>query len=97
MLQYPDYLFPFVKICLQACVFNFGNEFCLEDLLPGARKTLLTNVTCVKDEIYFLTLPENLRVKLKSIGLACLFTSILKGSDLKIHGYKLTTNMFSYF
>lgn len=33
----------------QACVFDFSNEFCLEDLLPGERKYLLVNLTCSND------------------------------------------------
>ncbi len=35
----------------QACVFNFGTEFCKNDPWPGARKNLLVNVTCVRDDV----------------------------------------------
>ncbi len=35
----------------QACVFNFGNEFCLRDPIPGERKNLLTNITCTKEDV----------------------------------------------
>jgi hypothetical protein len=35
----------------QACVFNFGTEFCKNDPWPGARKNLLVNVTCVSDDV----------------------------------------------
>ncbi len=43
----------FVFRCLgyQACVFNFGNEFCQKDPFPGARKILNANITCVKDHL----------------------------------------------
>jgi hypothetical protein len=35
----------------QACVFNFGNEFCRKDPFPGARKNLNINVTCIRDDL----------------------------------------------
>jgi hypothetical protein len=35
----------------QACVFNFGTEFCKNDPWPGARKNLLVNVICVSDDV----------------------------------------------
>ena len=44
---------PSLKYCLfhQACLFNFGNEFCLQDPAPGVRKHLETNVTCVRRDV----------------------------------------------
>lgn len=41
----------------QACVFNFGNEFCQKDPNPGSRKNINLNITCVRDE--FKTRIEN--------------------------------------
>ena len=32
-------------------MFTFGNEFCTSDPLPGHRKTLSANVTCVRDSV----------------------------------------------
>ena len=48
----PEDLCPSLKECLlyQACVFNFGNEFCLQDPLPGKRKNMDLNITCIKVE-----------------------------------------------
>ncbi|KAF0289120.1 Xylosyltransferase 1 [Amphibalanus amphitrite] len=42
---------PTLKRCLfhQACVFRFGNEFCLHDPVPGVRKMVLAAVTCTGD------------------------------------------------
>ncbi len=41
-----------LRLCLlyQACVFDFGNEFCKADPNPGQRKVMMLNVTCVKDK-----------------------------------------------
>lgn len=33
----------------QACVFDFGNEFCGHDPEPGHRKSIMVNVTCAPD------------------------------------------------
>ncbi len=43
-------LCPTLRQCLmyQACVFNFGNEFCSKDPWPGRRKNVDVNITCVK-------------------------------------------------
>ena len=35
----------------QACVFNFGNEFCQRDPYPGNRKNINLNITCVADSL----------------------------------------------
>ena len=38
-------------LLFQACVFDFGNEFCKQDPFPGQRKILMVNVTClIEDE-----------------------------------------------
>ena len=34
-------------LLFQACVFDFGNEFCKQDPFPGQRKILMVNVTCL--------------------------------------------------
>ncbi len=46
----PEEHCPTLKECLlyQACVFSFGNEFCLRDPMPGKRKNVDLNVTCVR-------------------------------------------------
>ena len=46
----PEEHCPTLKECLlyQACVFSFGNEFCLRDPMPGKRKNIDLNVTCVR-------------------------------------------------
>ncbi|XP_042867069.1 uncharacterized protein LOC122249936 [Penaeus japonicus] len=43
---------PTLQRCLgyQACLFNFGIEFCHMDPVPGQRKNLGVNLTCVRDE-----------------------------------------------
>ncbi|XP_064108607.1 LOW QUALITY PROTEIN: uncharacterized protein LOC135216986 [Macrobrachium nipponense] len=43
---------PTLQMCLgyQACLFNFGIEFCHMDPIPGQRKNLLVTLTCVRDE-----------------------------------------------
>ncbi|ROT72311.1 hypothetical protein C7M84_009310 [Penaeus vannamei] len=43
---------PTLQKCLgyQACLFNFGIEFCHMDPVPGQRKNLGVNLTCVRDE-----------------------------------------------
>ena len=35
----------------QACVFDFGNEFCRRDPEPGQRKIMMVNITCVQENI----------------------------------------------
>ncbi|XP_068202337.1 uncharacterized protein [Palaemon carinicauda] len=43
---------PTLQMCLgyQACLFNFGIEFCHMDPIPGQRKNLLVTLTCARDE-----------------------------------------------
>ncbi|CAL4101596.1 unnamed protein product, partial [Meganyctiphanes norvegica] len=43
---------PSLRNCLgyQACLFNFGNEFCHMDPIPGQRKNLNLNVTCLRED-----------------------------------------------
>ncbi|XP_047493645.1 uncharacterized protein LOC125042200 isoform X1 [Penaeus chinensis] len=43
---------PTLQKCLgyQACLFNFGIEFCHMDPVPGQRKNLGVNLTCVRDD-----------------------------------------------
>ena len=41
---------PLAPLC-QACVFDFGNEFCRRDPEPGQRKIMMVNVTCVQENI----------------------------------------------
>ena len=42
---------PTMAECLhhQGCVFDYGNEFCTLDPLPGFRKVMDVNITCVND------------------------------------------------
>ncbi|XP_047740277.1 uncharacterized protein LOC108679286 [Hyalella azteca] len=51
---------PTLARCLgyAACVFNFGNEFCRGDPLPGRRKLLDVNVTCLRKELVLMAPPS---------------------------------------
>ena len=64
---------PTLRRCLlyQACLFNFGNEFCTVDPLPGTRKYLDTNITCVKE----LHLEHFLQLEEESVNLVLEFQS----------------------
>ena len=60
-------------------MFNFGNEFCRKDPLPGNRKTLNVNVTCVSDELIHRVVeftPEEADRRTKSV-LNVVFESLL--------------------
>ena len=35
----------------QACVFDFGNEFCRRDPQPGQRKIMMVNITCSQQNL----------------------------------------------
>ena len=54
--SFPESYGPCAPIiyCLghQACTFRYSNEFCLQDPLPGKRKTLRLRLTCESDEKY---------------------------------------------
>jgi hypothetical protein len=56
-----------LKECLlyQACVFNFGNEFCMRDPLPGQRKLLVANVTCTS--VLIESVPELIRHRMDKV------------------------------
>ncbi|XP_037091025.1 xylosyltransferase 2-like [Pollicipes pollicipes] len=47
-----DQFCPTLQRCLfhQACVFRFGNEFCMHDPAPGVRKMVKASVTCTREQ-----------------------------------------------
>ncbi|XP_076054991.1 uncharacterized protein LOC143033436 isoform X2 [Oratosquilla oratoria] len=52
---------PTLSLCLgyQACLFNYGNEFCHQDPVPGQRKMLNVNLTCLQEELFLEALTSS--------------------------------------